>query len=106
MLDALSLANSIYTCCCCHDVEKNNNKNRKKIQKKGLAYALQSFEKEMLLRSSVKVQALAEAVKFLHSPIAIQKGNVTRGGCAAAVAAATNNNHNNDVDIICAQEEK
>ena len=103
MLDALSLANSIYTCCCCHDVEKNN-KNRKK--KKGLAYALQSFEKEMLLRSSVKVQASAEAVKFLHSPIAIQKGNVTRGGCAAAVAAATNNNHNNDVDIICAQEEK
>ncbi|KAL7565014.1 hypothetical protein ACA910_020726 [Epithemia clementina (nom. ined.)] len=73
MLDALSLANSIYKLC--------------HVEKKGLDHALKHFEEEMLARSAVKVQASAEAVKFLHSDIAIQEGNVTRGGASKAAAA-------------------
>lgn len=64
LLDALSLAGSIY-----------------KAQKRGksLSEAIRSFEAEMLERSAVKVKASAEAAQFLHTEIAIQEGDVTRG---------------------------
>jgi len=74
MLDALSLANSIYRHCAVLG------------KKKDFGDAVQEFEREMLERSAVKVKASAEAAKFLHSEVAIQEGNVTRG---AANEAAT-----------------
>lgn len=46
--------------------------------------ALKVYEEEMLARSAVKVKASAEAAQFLHSDVAIQKGNVTRAGAAKA----------------------
>jgi salicylate hydroxylase len=46
------------------------------------------FEREMLHRSAVKVQASAEAARFLHSEVCLTAGNVTRGGAAAASAAS------------------
>ena len=51
------------------------------------AAALADFEAEMLERSAVKVQASADAAKFLHTSVAIQEGNVTRG--AASKGAET-----------------
>ena len=42
--------------------------------------ALATFEEEMLERVSVKVKKSAEAAKFLHTEVAIQEGNITRGG--------------------------
>lgn len=39
----------------------------------------------MLDRSAVKVKASAEAAKFLHTEVAIQEGNVTRGGAAGSL---------------------
>ena len=45
--------------------------------------ALAMFEEEMLERSSVKVKKSAEAAKFLHTEVAIQEGNITRGAAAS-----------------------
>ena len=42
-------------------------------------HVLASFEQEMIERSSVKVKQSAEAAKFLHSEIVLEKGNVTFG---------------------------
>jgi len=47
-----------------------------------LEVAVQKYETAMLARSATKVKASAEAAQFLHSEIAIQVGDVTRG-CAA-----------------------
>jgi salicylate hydroxylase len=57
---------------------------------------LAQFEQDMLKRSAVKVHASAQAAQFLHSPVAIQEGNVTRG--AAAAAAAANKSTGNEQD--------
>jgi 2-polyprenyl-6-methoxyphenol hydroxylase-like FAD-dependent oxidoreductase len=43
---------------------------------------LADFENEMLERCAVKVKKSADAAKFLHSEVAITKGNVTRGAAA------------------------
>lgn len=40
---------------------------------------LDSFEKEMIERSNIKVQQSANAAQFLHSEIVLEKGNVTFG---------------------------
>ena len=45
--------------------------------------ALCDFESAMLNRSAAKVKASAEAARFLHSEIAIKKGNITRAAAAA-----------------------
>ena len=45
---------------------------------------MSKFEKDMLERAAVKVQSSKDAVKFLHSEVAIMEGNVTRGAAAAA----------------------
>ena len=81
LLDALSLANALYISCHVH--------------KKGLDDALQTFEEEMLTRSATKVQASAEAVQVLHSPVVLHEGNVTRG---AAGKTFTNNDNQKDDD--------
>lgn len=65
LLDALSLSRTL---CKSSDTD--------------LAGALRDYENEMLSRSAVKVKASAEAARFLHTNVAIQKGNVTRGGVA------------------------
>jgi salicylate hydroxylase len=52
--------------------------------------ALQSFEREMLQRTAVKVEASAQAARFLHSDVAMQEGNVTRGAAAAASGRDSN----------------
>jgi salicylate hydroxylase len=66
LLDALALARCLYA-------------------ESGLA----DFEREMLHRSAVKVQASAEAARFLHSEVCLTAGNVTRGGAAAAASASS-----------------
>jgi 2-polyprenyl-6-methoxyphenol hydroxylase-like FAD-dependent oxidoreductase len=66
LLDALSLARALYA---------SNNINE----------ALITYKEEMLTRSVVKVKASAEAARFLHTDVAIQKGNVTRGAAAKNV---------------------
>jgi salicylate hydroxylase len=63
MLDALSLARVLY---------KNPESS-----------FLETYQEEMLARSAVKVKASADAADFLHTDVAIQKGNVTRGAAAA-----------------------
>jgi 2-polyprenyl-6-methoxyphenol hydroxylase-like FAD-dependent oxidoreductase len=73
LLDALSLARSI--------VRVTHNKRDKKTD---IQVALDEYHAEMVKRSAVKVTASAEAAQFLHSSVAIQKGNVTRGAAAAS----------------------
>jgi len=63
LLDSLSLARTLYRI-----------DDRKE--------ALEAYKEEMLARSAVKVKASAEAADFLHSEVAIQRGNVTRAGAA------------------------
>ena len=70
LLDALQLARTLYSV---NDAD-------------ALGAAMEVFEREMLDRSAVKVQASAKAAQFLHSEIAIQEGNVTRGAAAASTA--------------------
>ena len=70
LLDALSLAREI-------------SKGRKPFsswRKKGLrASVLESFESKMLTRSATKVEDSAAAAQFLHSEIALYKGDEPRG---------------------------
>ncbi|OEU17089.1 hypothetical protein FRACYDRAFT_168612 [Fragilariopsis cylindrus CCMP1102] len=65
LIDALSLARILYRVHC--------------REGRSLGDALELYEKEMMDRSSTKVRASSEAAKFLHTEIAIQKGDVTRG---------------------------
>ena len=68
LLDALSLARTLYRTC----------------RRPGtVSEALQVYQEEMMARSATKVQASAQAAQFLHTEVAIQKGNVTRGAAAA-----------------------
>lgn len=106
LLDALSLANSIYTTyVAAHDKKKKKKKHSSNHDDDNdtetvddpinhdallITEALSRFEEEMLTRSATKVKASAEAAQFLHSDVAIQEGDVTRGAAAAAAAAANN----------------
>jgi salicylate hydroxylase len=89
LLDALSLARTLY--------QMVLAKNGDKVSGHDIEKAILEYELEMLKRSAVKVNASAEAAHFLHTPIAIQVGNVTRG--AAAAAAATGNNADTDAGL-------
>lgn len=64
LLDALSLARHLHT-------------------SKILQTAMLRYESEMMERSSVKVKASAEAAHFLHTEVAIEKGDITRGAAAS-----------------------
>lgn len=77
MLDALCLAGNIYKACKGKVVVQNGDDPH--------VVALENFEAKMLERSAVKVQASAEAAKFLHTSVAIQEGNVTRGAANKSV---------------------
>jgi salicylate hydroxylase len=85
LLDALSLARCIYRHCIPsrheHDGKDKVDQNVV-IQRCSLAIA--EYEHDMVTRSAVKVQASAAAAQFLHTELAIQQGDVTRGGAAAA----------------------
>lgn len=69
LLDALLLAQKM--------TSAYNNIQNKQINLR--EEVLQQYEKEMIERSSVKVNKSADAAKFLHSDIVLQKGNVTFG---------------------------
>ncbi|CAJ1963003.1 unnamed protein product [Cylindrotheca closterium] len=75
LLDAISLARSI--------VRATHKRGDAKTD---IPMALDEYHAEMVERTAVKVQASAEAAQFLHSSVAIQKGNVTRGAAAASSA--------------------
>lgn len=86
LLDALSLVRTIYKRFL--EKKKADEKVNDEVEDHTvdstdyLTKSLRIFEEEMLARSSVKVKASAEAARFLHTEVAIQKGNVTRGGCS------------------------
>jgi 2-polyprenyl-6-methoxyphenol hydroxylase-like FAD-dependent oxidoreductase/Zn-finger nucleic acid-binding protein len=65
LLDALSLARALYRIHC--------------REGQSLGEAVEHFENEMLDRSSEKVRASSAAARFLHTDVAIQEGDVTRG---------------------------
>ena len=71
LLDALSLTRSIYR------AAVSSSDKVETIRK-----AIEEYEAEMLPRSAVKVKASAEAAEFLHTSVAIEPGNVTRGGAS------------------------
>jgi len=77
LLDALSLARSLY-----QSFAVNNDTVVEDV--------LGKFEEEMMTRSAVKVQASAEAAHFLHTDVAIQEGNVTRGAASKTPVPAAN----------------
>ncbi|MGS0749012.1 FAD-dependent oxidoreductase [Halpernia sp. GG3] len=70
LLDALSLAREIYKNC-----KPLSNWRTTEIRKS----VLTQFEKEMLERSATKVEDSAAAAQFLHSEVALFKGNEPRG---------------------------
>ncbi len=74
LLDALSLARALYRIHC--------------REGRPLEDALEHFEKEMLERSAEKVRASSAAAKFLHTDVAIQEGDVTRGAAFSSSASA------------------
>lgn len=80
LLDALALVRSIYKHC----------KTAGSYDSNSLERAVKEFEVEMLVRSAVKVEASAEAARFLHTEIAIQKGNVTRGAASRSILIKSN----------------
>ena len=94
LLDALSLARTLYKRFRGKETSGGNKSDNGKGDsdtpeptpiETNAAYlkeCLESFEEEMLARSSVKVKASAEAARFLHTEVAIQEGNVTRGAAA------------------------
>ena len=71
LLDALYLARALYST---------------KGGKSSLEKALGMFHEDMMERTSVKVLASAEAARFLHTDVAIQSGNVTRGAAASGAS--------------------
>jgi salicylate hydroxylase len=54
-----------------------------------LHMAIDKYHLEMTAQSAKKVQASAQAAQFLHSDVAIQEGNITRGAAAAAASSTT-----------------
>ncbi len=70
LLDALSLAREIYKKCSTGINWRENGLRE---------YLLNPFEAEMLERSAVKVKDSAAAAEFLHSEIALYKGDEPRG---------------------------
>ena len=81
LLDAVLLARKLSSA-----ARVNNNKKLKDNEyniNDRIRDALAMFEEEMLERSSVKVKKSAEAAKFLHTEVAIQEGNITRGAAAS-----------------------
>lgn len=95
LLDALSLARSLYESFA-PTVAKESFDTQADIAtattSTALSKALSRFEEEMLARSATKVQASAEAAQFLHTSVAIQEGNVTRGAANTKNEGANNNN--------------
>jgi salicylate hydroxylase len=79
MLDALSLARKLY------------RSLRYKDSVVGPFSWMEEYESEMIHRSTVKVQASADAADFLHSDIVLQKGNCTRGAAAAVIKQREDN---------------
>lgn len=75
MLDALSLARCLYASSC--------------KEQSDVMIALSNYHQEMIERSTKKVQASAQAAQFLHTQVAIQKGNITRGAAASTTATTT-----------------
>jgi salicylate hydroxylase len=103
LLDALSFARSLYKmirtisqdvadeCGLSHAPPNHDHPLAATISCYGkeLEHAMERYETEMLERSASKVQASAQAAHFLHTEVAVQTGDVTRGAAAAAAAAAT-----------------
>ena len=87
LLDALSLARILYK-----KLEETKSTmesdSNALLDSTSIEGVLQTYEEEMVARSAVKVKASAEAAHFLHTDVAIQEGNVTRGGAAAATTGS------------------
>jgi salicylate hydroxylase len=71
-----------------HD-SRNTTLNDILFQHERIEQAIFEYEQEMIPRVAVKVKASAEAAIFLHTDIAIQEGNMTRGAAAAATTTTT-----------------
>lgn len=89
LLDALSLARSLYR-------HFHFNSSLTTSAPCSLDIALNIYEDEMLKRSASKVNASANAAKFLHTEVAIQKGDMTRGAAAATVSKKMNDENVDD----------
>ena len=76
LLDGVLLARNLFKACI-GDSRRSNKK-----EDFTLDMALAEYEAAMLSRSAGKVKASADAAKFLHSEVAILKGNCTRGEAA------------------------
>ena len=80
ILDAVSLAKELSASTLSHP------------QRRPIPLALRSFEKEMLSRSSVKVMKSRSAAAYLHMPVALTPGDITRAMAAQlALNQATSN---------------
>lgn len=105
LLDGLSLARAIYKGFR-RNVNTGDDEDDHQDSSDNLQNALTCYEDDMLSRSAVKVQASADAAHFLHTEVAICKGDVTRAGAnkkhqqIAPVAAVVNH------DATSALEEK
>ncbi|GMH48099.1 hypothetical protein TrVE_jg5663 [Triparma verrucosa] len=65
-----------------HDVEKG------RVERNNSGIMLKEFEREMMQRAGGKVMKSREAAEFLHSPLVLEEGDVTRGGVFNATKKA------------------
>ena len=89
LLDALLLARVLYKAKVRSLITGQNGNAHHPFD---ISEALLQYESQMLERSAAKVKASADAANFLHTDVAIQHGNVTRGAAAAAISC----NHRGD----------
>lgn len=83
LLDAVLLSQKLFDISRIHNGKTNVNEQQPTISlNESTPQALAEFENDMLQRCEVKVKKSADAAKFLHSDVAIQEGNITRGAAA------------------------
>ena len=87
LLDALSLSRELFKELNRSSMANTGGTGRHPHRFK-IGEALLQYESRMLDRSAKKVNASADAATFLHTDVAIKKGNVTRGAAAAAEACS------------------
>eukprot|EP00980_Cylindrotheca_fusiformis_P002686 scaffold627_cov125-Cylindrotheca_fusiformis.AAC.3 len=89
LLDALSLARCLYAeFGCTTPAEESETVVNSTSAVLRTHKALCNCHMEMIPRSTKKVNASAEAAQFLHTSVAIQEGNVTRGAAATSSSAS------------------
>ena len=73
------------------DASIDHRRRRLLLLRDRLEDEMTRYKEDMLRRVAPKVQASADAARFLHTDVALAQGNCTRGGAFAAAATTHTN---------------